>query len=835
MISSGEIKRTEINHNNLMLTCYNGMLKIEIITPDIIRFKGTSGERFEDNYLFVIEDEFKNPLSIEDSLISDTDDSISINTESININIDKSFSKITISDKHNNILLEDFDSAFSFEGEEIKFIKKFSENTYYYGLGERFGKLEARGQKRILYNLDCMMYDKTDQLYLSIPFIIASSVSSKEEATDSFSFGIYSNNTFKTIADFTSDEFFSMSCSSGEMDYYFIYGKTPKDVIKKYTSLTGRMKMPPLWSIGYHQSRWGYKDFSKIKQIAQTFREKEIPCDAIHLDIQYMDGYRVFTWDEKHYPSPIAYLKNLKNEDKINIITIIDPGVKKDSDYDIFKEGVKKDLFCKRKNGDTFYGTVWPGTVAYPDFFKENTRDWWATLVSSLIRKGVSGVWNDMNEPVLKMKGKSNIDDPDMYHSYKDKLYKHKELRNLYAYFMAKATELGLTKERPNTRGFILTRSGFAGIQKYSAVWTGDNNSTWEHLRMTIPMLLNLGLSGVSFCGADVGGFASGSKCLIFKVMKKLDPSPELYARWIELACLTPFFRTHTIFKSKDQEPWSFGEEVENISKKYIKLRYQLLPYLYNCFYEAHSSGVPVMRPLFLNYPGDKKTYLIDDEYFVGEDLLVAPVVNKGAVDRCVYLPDGEWINYYNGDIYSGNKEIIVNTPLEMLPIFIKDGSIIPKYENFIQSTSDIKESILLVDVYLNKSSNSYELYEDDGFSNDYQNGLSSKTEFKYLVKGESVEFTIKRIGDFLPSYKVMKLTLKNVSFSPKKIVTNTFDMGSEKYKDIVKVSKNINYKTSTGMCWFLEESSMPKYSPNDVVVIIPNKKIDKVHFTLFG
>lgn len=851
MISSGEIKKSEINNDNIILTCVNGLIKIETISQNIIRFKGTSGERFTDKPLFVIEDQFKTPLAIEKSNVSETDEFIEIITEKIKVKIDKSFSKISIRDYYDNIILDDFDSAFSFEGEEIKFTKKKSDDVYYYGLGERFGSLEASGQKKTLYNLDCMMYNKTDQLYLSIPFILAKSITynnSNEDTKEAvnndknsnFSYGLYSNNTYKTIVDFNSDELFSIKSTSGEMDYYFIYGKTPKEIIKAYTALTGRMSMPPIWSLGYHQSRWGYKDFDKIKQVAKTFRDRDIPCDAIHLDIQYMDSYKVFTWDKKHYLHPTAYLNSLKKEDNINIVTIVDPGVKKDTNYDIFNEGLKKELFCKKKNGDLFPGVVWPGNVVYPDFFKEETRDWWATLVSSLLRQGVKGIWNDMNEPVLRIKGKSNIDDPDMYHSYNNETYKHKELRNLYAYFMAKATHLGMSKEIPNKRGFILTRSGFAGIQKYSAVWTGDNNSNWEHLKMTIPMLLNLGLSGVSFCGADVGGFASGSKFLLLKLMKKLGPSPELYARWVELGSLTPFFRTHTIFKSKDQEPWSFGEEVEQISKKYIKLRYQLLPYLYNCFYESHSSGVPVMRSLFLNYPNDKKSYLIEDEFFVGDDILVAPIVEKGGLSRQVYLPEGDWINYHNGGIYKGSKDITIEAPLDILPVFIRKGSIIPKYEDLLQSTSDIKKSILLVDIYVDEKPNSFSLYEDDGLSNDYKKGLFSKTDFKYSIKNNNViEFSISRVGEFLPNYKVIKLTFKNVNFSPKKISinnNNAFDTNdSDKNKEIVKVTENINYKTSTGMCWFLEKSSIPKYSPADVTVIVPNKKIIDVNFTIFG
>lgn len=822
MTKVGEVKAITNNDNTYTIECDTGLIRIYIIKPNIIRVRATREKQFNSRISQIV------CLKADEQLNHSINDDIQkagINTDLLKIIIDKTNTNIIFTDKNNITLSEDVNGAFQYEGNKMMITKAKTESTSYYGIGERFTDLEAEGTKSILYNKDTADYENENQMYASIPFVLSNS---SEKGT---SCGIYSDNTYKTIFDFTEEGNYQITCEKGEIDYYFIYGEDPKEVISNYTMLTGRPQMPPLWSLGYHQSRWGYKNFKVINELIENFNKYEIPCDSIHLDIQYMDKCRVFTWDKKNFPAPSKYLKAIKNKN-INIVTIIDPGVKKDEGYGIYKQGMDKDLFCKKDNGEVFYGNSWSGVTAFPDFFKEETHDWWATLVSSMRRLGVSGIWNDMNEPHLRLNGTPDIDNPDMYHELEGEKHHHSELRNLYAFFMARATYTGLIKEKYDERPFILTRSGFAGIQRYCAMWTGDNTSSWLHLQKTIPMLLNLGLSGISFCGADVGGFASGRKWF-FPLHKKFKPSPELYVRWMELACLTPFFRTHTVLHSRDQEPWAFGEDVLNISKKYIKLRYELLPHLYNYFYISHSKGLPVMRPLFLNYPDDPEVNSMSDEFMIGDDMLVAPVIDKGSISREVYLPEGTWVDYHTGNIIAGGKRITVNAPLDTLPLFIKNGTIIPKYEPVLQTTADRDKSLLIIDVYADTGEKSYALYEDDGESNKYRTGEYSVTTYQYNYDSNKLRFNIKRDGNYLPAYKVIIINLIKTDRLPVDIKHITEEGGIN--KPIVKVSEDINFRTSTGMCWFIrgEGSKNNKESLNQTTVVIPNKDNMNICFDL--
>ncbi len=829
MTYCGKILNLQRKQHQFDVQSDNGLIRISIIRPDVIRIRATQKPHFSDYTSPIIDKDLVEKASPDNISFKEYDDFFLISTPKLSIRIDIKDSTIILLDENQKLLSQDIESAFFYQDEQIGFRKNIAKDMFYFGLGERFGKTELRGEKAILYNIDALGYNTEKQLYLSIPFIMACKPSN-DPAKSSF-YGLYSDNTYKTIVDFTNIDSFSFVSEGGEVDYYFIYGKSPARIIQTFTRLTGRMDMPPLWSLGYHQSRWGYKDSRKMLQLEKTFKEKDIPCDVMHLDIQYMNGKRVFTWDNKHFPEPDNMLKYLKDRG-VHIVNIIDPGVKKEESFRIYKEGLNKSLFCKDSQGKVFYGEVWPGITAFPDFFKEETREWWAGLVASMIRSGVSGIWNDMNEPVLKISDNSNVDNPDMYHEYEGKTYPHKALRNLYANFMAIATKMGIMTEKPDDRPFILTRSGFAGIQKYACVWTGDNVSNWRHLRLTIPMLLTLGLSGVSFCGADVGGFTYRLKKLLVDVIKKRrHPTKELYARWIEMACLTPFFRTHTILYSKEQEPWSFGRDVEDISRKYISLRYSLMPYLYNLFYLSHKEGLPVMRPVFLNYPDDLMSYEIDDEYMIGDDIIVSPVLEKKTEHKYVYLPKGKWINYHTGEEIKGKKKVLVKAPLDILPLFIRKGSIIPTYEDIKLNTYGLDKSPLMMSVYIDRNGEKvgdYTLYEDDGFSNDYKKNIYSETNYSYHFEGNFISFNIKRTGKYFPKYKIIRLILKDLDkeMIPEKIeLISDYEQDIETSKEIIKVSKNINYKTSTGFCWFIENSNYFPDTKNDIVIIIPNRE----------
>ncbi|NMF07255.1 glycoside hydrolase family 31 protein [Clostridium beijerinckii] len=603
--------------------------------------------------------------------------------------------------------------------------KRMEEEMYFYGFGEKTGHLNKKGYHYVNWNTDNPKpHGETfDRLYKSIPFFIGLS---KDNA-----FGIFFDNHFETHFDMGKDnsEYYYFAAVDGNLDYYFIYGPSVKNVIKGYTEITGNMPLPQIWTLGYQQCRWSYDSEERLMEIASTLREKDIPCDTLYLDIDYMDGYRVFTWDNEKFQNPEAMIKKL-NSMGFKVVTIIDPGVKVDKGYKIYDEGLRKGYFATDKSGITYVNEVWPGDAVYPDFLNSKVRDWWSGNQKIMIDSGVSGIWNDMNEPASF---RGPLPDDVMFNN--DGItVNHKEAHNVYGHMMAKATYDGV-KKATGKRPFVVTRACYAGTQKYSTVWTGDNQSTWEHLRMSIPMLMNLGLSGMAFCGTDVGGFG-------------YDCTGELLSRWVQVGAFTPLFRNHSSMGTRDQEPWAFDKDTEEINKKYIKLRYKLIPYIYDMMWECSKSGAPLIRPLLFNYQSDKNTYEINDEFLCGDNILVAPVVEQGLKARTIYLPEGEtWVDYWTKEEYKGGQYIIKKTPLDLCPIFIKGGTLIPvgQVQNYI---GEKQSNSLTIEVYLSNdnSDTEYNHYVDDGESFKYELGEFNNYKFK-VVNKESVEIKIDLIN----------------------------------------------------------------------------------------
>jgi len=430
-----------------------------------------------------------------------------------------------------------------------------------------------------------------------------------------------------------------------------------KQVIESYSELTGRMPMPPKWSLGYQQCRWSYFPEYEVRDIAREFRQRKIPADVLYFDIHYMDAYKVFTWHRERFPNPVQLLSDLHSEG-FKTVTIIDPGVKVEADYEMYEEGVANDYFLKYLDGELFQGQVWPGWCHFPDFRKFATRAWWGSKNAKLRAMGVDGFWNDMNEPALWGKEMPFV------------VEGIKSLHNVFALLMAQATFEGLIDDQPNLRPFLVTRAGWAGIQRYAAVWTGDNSASYDDLAMSIRTNIGLGLSGVPFVGCDVGGFIG-------------KPDPELYLRWMQAASLSPFMRSHTVYDTPDQEPWSFGEETERLCREAIERRYRLMPLLYAELYRAHETGLPLYRPLWLNFPEDNTAHEADyqHQFMIGEQLLAAPVINAGQRFQKVYLPEGHWFEPATGAIHQGGRPVLVEAPLKTLPLFYREGSIIPTRE----------------------------------------------------------------------------------------------------------------------------------------------------------
>lgn len=775
----GKLNEYLVNDSDITLCYENGEAYVKVISHKIINFFVP---------LFRAERQSKAVENLEcdecDFEVSTIENGIKIATDELIVKIYDEF-KVDIYDKDENVLCEDYRgekapfvrrradySLAEAEGHKVnngedKFkvyvSKKMEENMHFYGLGEKTGHLDKKGYHYVNWNTDnpAPHGETFDRLYKSIPFLIG--------MKDETAFGIFFDNHFETHFDMGRDNknYYYFSAVDGNLDYYFIYGPSVKKVVKRYTYLTGTTPLPQLWTLGYQQCRWSYPTRERVMEIANTFREKDIPCDTIYLDIDYMDGYRVFTFDDKKFPDFQGMIKELDDKG-FKVVTIIDPGVKVHKGYKIFDEGLKKGYYATDKNGITYVNEVWPGDAVYPDFMNKDVRKWWAENQKIMIDMGVSGIWNDMNEP-------ASFNGPlpdDVMFDYDGTKIEHKEAHNIYGHFMDKATFEGIKKETKK-RPFVVTRACYAGTQKYSTIWTGDNQSTWEHLRMSVPMLMNLGLSGMAFCGTDVGGF--GHDC-----------SAELLSRWVQMGTFTPLFRNHASMGTRDQEPWAFDEETEEINRKYIKLRYKFIPYIYDMMRYAEENGAPLIRPLLFNYQEDENTYEINDEFMCGDKILVAPVLTQGSKARMVYLPKGEtWIDYWNGEEHEGGKYIIRETPLDLCPIYIKKGSIIPVYKEDINCTKERNLDKITFEVYAGKGKCSH--YLDDGESYNYRDGEFNKYKIKGELKEElSIEFEESKKG-YSKDYKEIDFVIKGYEG---KVTINNKEYIVSKEENIIKIEK---------------------------------------------
>jgi alpha-glucosidase len=527
------------------------------------------------------------------------------------------------------------------------------------GFGAATGGPDRNGTRFRLMTRDTLFYGIPGASYTAFPFFIAR----RPERT----LGILVATTWPL--DVVVDEgkvAITAACdTAGSPVDVIVFQGTIADIVRELSSLVGRTFLPPAWALGFHQSRWSYKTDRAVLEVARRFRTLDLPADVIHLDIHHMDRYRVFTWHPRRFPQPAAMHRELAGLG-FRTLAIVDPGVSV-APYTVHEMLCRGDMLLTRSDGQPYVGKVWPGATVFPDFAQARVRESWGQLHRPLIDPGVSGIWNDMNDPVLRA---GEVYDPlgeDVQHHG----VPHARVRNLYANGMAEATVAGLRSLRPGKRPFVLSRSGFLGIQRHAAVWTGDNHSSWQHLRENLDMVLNLGLSGVPMTGADVGGFGRGPGK--YGAVKPFRPSAELFVRWMELGALLPFFRVHCTLYAPRQEPWSFGRRALDLARVVLKRRYRLLPLLYRLALEAHETGLPLARPMFMHY--DLPNGVARDQFLLGDRVLVAPVLDKGASQREVWLPTGGWTHWLTGETHGGDQAIVVEAPLGMTPIFIRDGT----------------------------------------------------------------------------------------------------------------------------------------------------------------
>ena len=696
-------------------------LRIYIISEYIIRVRYTIEGYFDRDFSYAIDENFKFQNHKYD--LADNANELIISTNSVKCCINKVNLKITFKNTDNQILCEE-EKGFHWEKNEtyggyiVQNSKKSLKGESYFGLGDKPTDLNIKGKKFTNWGTDEYGYHKdTDPLYKSIPIYYA--------LNDVGAYGIFFDNTYQSHFDFGKErsDVTSFWAQGGEMNYYFIAGPKLMQVCQRYTALTGVPEMPPMWALGYQQCKWSYYPDTQVKEIASKLRALQIPCDAIYLDIDYMDGFRCFTWDKEKFPDPKGMVDTLKAQG-FQTMVIIDPGIKKDKTYDVFTEGLENDYFCKRIDGHYVEGKVWPGDCYFPDFTKPEVREWWAGLYKGLIEDvGVAGVWNDMNEPAL-FEVESKTFPLNVLHDHDGHQTGHRKAHNIYGMQMARATADGVKKFRNGQRTLIITRSGYSGLQRYSSVWTGDNIATFEHLWLADVQAQRLAISGISFCGSDIGGFIN-------------QPTPELMIRWIQLGIFHPFCRVHSSGDHGDQEPWSFGEECLNIFRKFVEIRYQLLPYIYTTFYQYHKEHLPMMRPLVFVDQKDKETHNRDNEFLCGDHILICPVIEEKKRSTPVYFPSSNWYNMWTAEKYNGNKEYKIDAPLDQIPIFIREGAIIPKYP-IQQYVGEKNIDTITLDIYYKEGDEHSYIYEDDKNGYGYENGEYKYSTFQFSGnKGE--------------------------------------------------------------------------------------------------
>jgi alpha-glucosidase len=750
-------------------------LRLYILSDSIIRVRYKTGKYWERDFSYALNDKLSlsHDASIVKIINNEGEDKVEIQTAFLNIIIHKETLLLDFFDKKSLCLSKDASLDFYEHYENgtcnITYKKSLANGEHFYGLGDKPCAPDLRGKKVGVWATDNYGYEQwTDPLYKSIPFYLA--------LHHNQSYGIFLNNTYRSTFDFGHDQGDKMNIylDGGELNYYFIYGPEMREVTRQYTLLTGVPELPPLWALGYQQCKWSYYPESEVYDVTNKLREHRIPCDVFYLDIDYMDGYRCFTWDKEKFPEPKTLIQNLKDKG-FKTVVIIDPGIKIDEKYSIYSEALEKGYFVKGGEGGYVEGKVWPGDCYFPDFTKPEVRSWWADLFKDLIsEKGVAGVWNDMNEPALFDVPNKSFPNT-ARHDYDGEESSHKRVHNVYGMQMARATYEGV-KKYSSGRPLIITRATFSGGQRYSAGWTGDNIASWDHISIANTQTQRLSISGFSFVGSDIGGFIA-------------QPSAELFTRYMASAIFHPFFRNHSSGDHGNQEPWAFDEQTLDLVRSFIEIRYQFLPYIYTSFYKYVNEGLPMLVPGYMYDQEDMHTHYRGDEVMMGESILYSPVYEPEAKDKFVYLPRGNWYYHYSNEFYKGNNEYKIQTPIEEACFFIKAGTMIPQYPvmNYVG-----EKNIDTLKIKLYCDLGSYEgmlIYEDAGDGYDYEDGLYNEVFYGLDITETRIVIIQSRKGTFKPQYDKYEIEIIGLKASIDKITIDNNKMeGSE---NLIKCSFN--------------------------------------------
>jgi len=730
--------------NGIELTSGTAILQVTALRDDVLRVRAGHEGRLPEDASWAVLPEART------ATVKVTPEDNGFHTAALRVKLDSDL-RLTVTDLAGAILQQDV-RPIEWRGNTFHIDKQKSIDTHFFGLGDKPGPLDRAGQSFTMWNTDHFGFqESTDPIYKSIPFFI--------DYRASRALGVLFDNTFRTHFDFGQEapNEYSFGSPDGPVDYYLLYGPDPKQVVETYAWLTGPTPLPPLWSLGFQQSRYSYIPESRVIEIANRLRADHIPADALYLDIDYQKNNRPFTVDTDKFPHFSQMLQDLARQ-HFHVVAITDLHIAKlpDSAYTPYDTGAAGDHFVKNPDGTTYVGSVWPGPSVFPDFTQDTTRQWWGTLYKDFVNQGLAGFWNDMNEPaVFNVPSKTmpdNVQHRIAGTGFQPHTATHLAIHNVYGMENSRGTYEGLLKLSPNQRPFVLTRASYAGGQRYAATWTGDNSATWNHLRMTTPQLLNLGLSGFALSGADVGGFAGS-------------PPPDLLTKWLEIAAFQPIDRDHSAKGTRDHEPWVDGPEHLAIRRRYIEERYRLMPYLYTVAEETSRTGLPIVRPLFLEFPhATTDGHPIDldaasSEFLLGPDLLVAPNPSPEEIAPYeVHLPPGIWYDYWTGDRLDrrdktaardleqrdpqGNaipnpkgtvQPLMITPKLADLPVYVREGTILP-ISPLTQSTEETPAGPLTLRVYAGANCQG-DLYQDDGKTFAFRTGQYLRQHFTCELK----------------------------------------------------------------------------------------------------
>ncbi len=750
----GKVQRVERLKDGVELTSGSARVRVTVFRDGVFRVRLAPNGTFPKDFSWAVI-ESPEPPAVK---LEENQKEIRIAAGSAVAVVQQSPLLINFSDAVGNVVLADEPGLpMAWNGKRVHVWKKMPADENYFGLGDKAGPMNRRNRAFTNWNTDEFGWqESTDPLYKTIPFFIG--------LRNGMAYGLFFDNPYRSVFDFgkESRDYFSFGAEGGELNYYFIAGPDPKKIVEEYTAMTGRSPLPPLWTLGYQQSRYSYYPESRAREIVRTLREKKIPADAIYFDIDYQQGNAPFTVNREYFPTFEKMISDFRVQG-MHTILITDLHIKKDPNhgYAPYDSGMTNDVFVKNPDGSVFVGTVWPGESVFPDFTLTRVRDWWGGLYKDFVGMGAAGFWNDMNEPALFLRADKTMPLDTVHRLDDGTTLDHHALHNVYGMQNVRATYDGLRKLQANERPFVLTRAAYSGAQRYAATWTGDNSSTWNHLKMSTPMLLSMGISGFPLIGDDIGGFAGS-------------PTADLLTRWFEVGALNPIYRDHTAKGTADQEPWVHGPEHEAIRRKYIELRYVLMPYLYTGIEEASRTGLPLMRPVFLEYPQASDFYGDNRDFLFGRDFFVAPVTTEMVDAEEISLPPGEWYDFWTNTKLSSKEKLSLHPRLDEMPLYVRAGAIVPM-QPLVQSTEEKPNGPLELRVYLPGSASNNDcrgtLYQDDGHTIAYQKGEILRVNYSCQVSNGSVTVTSNvEKNAYQPWWKSAQVTLFGAAAAPKEV-----------------------------------------------------------------